>query len=325
MEQFRVENLCVTYKGKNRRVKAVDDVSFEMESGDSLGIIGESGSGKSTMIHAFLRLLTEQTADISGRVYFDQQDLLSCAEKELQKLRWNEIAVVFQKSMNSLSQIHKIGTQFEDVYKAHRTVSSKKEMRKKICALFEKVNLDSRVYDMYPFELSGGMQQRLNIALSLMFDPALLIMDEATTALDVITQGQIIEELIEMEKDMSITRIMITHDISVVAEACKKVMVLYAGRLVEFGTVEDIIKNPKHPYTKGLIRSFPALYGKKQALKSIPGVLPDLSEAQKGCIFAPRCEYATEECHCKRPEEYLAGGIHRVACHQYGGSADAKK
>lgn len=323
MERLKVEKLCVTYKGKNKRVKAVDQVSFEVEAGDSLGIIGESGSGKSTMIHAFLRLLSPEAAEVSGKVYFDQQDLLSCSEQELQKLCWNEIAVVFQKSMNSLSQIHKIGTQFEDVYKAHKTVKNKKELRDNICALFEKVNLDSRIYDMYPFELSGGMQQRLNIALSLMFQPALLIMDEATTALDVITQGQIIEELMEMERNMSITRFMITHDISVVAEACKKVMVLYAGRLVEFGTVEDIIKSPKHPYTQGLIQSFPALYGEKRDLKSIPGVLPDLSEEHKGCIFADRCEYACRECFEKRPQEYLLEGIHRVACHRYGGKIDA--
>ena len=166
------------------------------------------------------------------------------------------------------------------------------------------------------------MQQRLNIALSIMFNPALLIMDEATTALDVVTQGQILEELMEMEKSMSITRLMITHDLSVVATSCKKILVLYAGRMMEFGTVEDILKNPRHPYTQGLIASFPSLYGEKAMLKSIPGILPDMAQECPGCIFAPRCPYATPECAQERPADRNVGGIHRVACHRCKGGSN---
>lgn len=322
MKKLSVEDLSVTYCGKHKQVKAVDHVSFSIEAGDSLGIIGESGSGKSTMINAFLRLLPEKTSRVTGKVLFDQDELLTCSPKRLQELRWKEIAVVFQKSMNSLSQIHTIGSQFEDVYKVHGPKLGKKEMRERICGLFEKVNLNARIYDMYPFELSGGMQQRLNIALSIMFDPALLIMDEATTALDVVTQGQILDELMEMEKSMSITRLMITHDLSVVAASCKKILVLYAGRLMEFGTVEDILKNPRHPYTQGLIQSFPSLYGEKTELKSIPGILPDMAEECPGCIFAPRCPYADEQCRRVRPGDYELGGIHKAACHKCGGSSN---
>lgn len=247
MNKLNIEDLSVVYHGKEKQVRAVDHVSFSVDAGDSLGIIGESGSGKSTMIHALLRLLPEKTGETQGRIWFDDTDLLTCDEKTLRKLRWKEIAVVFQRSMNSLSQIHTIGEQFEDVYRVHEPRAAKAQMKEIICGLFEKVNLNPRIYNMYPFELSGGMQQRLNIALSIMFSPALLIMDEATTALDVVTQGQILDELMEMEKTMSITRLMITHDLSVVATSCKKILVLYAGRLMEFGTVEDILKNPSTP------------------------------------------------------------------------------
>ena len=178
MEKFTVKDLNITYNGKNgKKVYAVDDISFELKAGESLGIIGESGSGKSTMIHSFLRLLPEKTAAVTGHAYFDDIDLLNCGEKELKDLRWKEIAVVFQKSMNSLSQIHKIGTQFEDIYRVHHPKARKQEMKEAICNLLEIVNLGPHVYQMYPFELSGGMQQRLNIALSLMFHPSLLIMD----------------------------------------------------------------------------------------------------------------------------------------------------
>ena len=184
------------------------------------------------------------------------------------------------------------------------------------------MNLGPHVYQMYPFELSGGMQQRLNIALSLMFHPSLLIMDEATTALDVITQGQIMDEISEIEKRFSITRIMITHDLSVVASSCERILVIYAGRLVEYGKKEEILRKPLHPYTQGLIQSFPSLYGKKEQLKSIPGTLPDLSQTYQGCIFAPRCRYASERCFKIRPQQYILEGDHKVACHKYGEKKD---
>lgn len=322
MNKLNIEDLSVVYHGKEKQVRAVDHVSFSVDAGDSLGIIGESGSGKSTMIHALLRLLPEKTGETQGHIWFDDTDLLTCDEKTLRKLRWKEIAVVFQRSMNSLSQIHTIGEQFEDVYRVHEPRAAKAQMKEIICGLFEKVNLNPRIYNMYPFELSGGMQQRLNIALSIMFSPALLIMDEATTALDVVTQGQILDELMEMEKTMSITRLMITHDLSVVATSCKKILVLYAGRLMEFGAVEDILKNPQHPYTQGLIASFPSLYGEKTALKSIPGILPDMSKECPGCIFAPRCPYADERCYAQRPADVELGGIHRAACHRCKGGAN---
>lgn len=317
MKNIEVKNLSIKYQSAGKEITAIDNVSFFINEGDSIGIIGESGSGKSTMMNALLRILPK-TALIEGEILFNNENLLLCSNKRLQELRWKEIAVVFQKSMNSLSPIHTIGEQFEDIYRSHDSKIEKNLLKDKIYGLFDKVSLNHKIYDMYPFELSGGMQQRLCIALSLMFNPSVLIMDEATTALDVVTQGQILDELIELEKKESITRIMITHDLSVVTASCKKILVLYAGRMMEFGTIEDIIKNPKHPYTIGLIKSFPSLYGEKSALKSIGGTLPDLSQNIEGCIFAPRCEYSTEKCKKFRPKEYSVDGLHKVTCHRYG-------
>lgn len=319
MSILKVENLCVTYTGRGKKVYAVDDVSFEIEKGDSLGIIGESGSGKSTMALAILKLIDKKTADITGKVIYNNDDLLMCGEARLKQLRWKEIAVVFQKSMNSLSPVHKIGEQFEDVYKVHDSSANSKFIKDHVLKLFELVNLAPRVYDSYPHELSGGMLQRVSIALSLIHDPSLLIMDEATTALDVVTQGQILNEIMKLEKEFSATRMMITHDLSVIATSCKKVIVMYAGRLMEIGYVEDILMNPIHPYTQGLIKSFPSLRGEKKELKAIRGALPDLSEVNNGCIFAARCDYAKDICFKQRPKPVDISKVHKVACHLCGG------
>lgn len=318
---LELQDLCVTYHTGKNGLKAVDHVSFGIERGDTLGIIGESGSGKSTIVMAMLRQLDKRYADISGKAVFDGQDLLSLPEDEFKRLLWKRIAIVFQKSMNSLSPVHRIGTQFEDIYRVHWPKATKQEIRARAIELFELVNLPERVYTLYPHELSGGMMQRLSIVLSLMFNPDLLIMDEATTALDVVTQGQILNEIMKLEKGMNLTRIMITHDLSVVASSCRKIMVLYAGQMMEFGTVEQVINCHLHPYTEGLILSFPSLYGEKQALRGIPGTLPDLTNPPKGCVFAPRCPHATEKCLNERPgiTEQVSG--HFTACHLYGEEA----
>ena len=218
--------------------------------------------------------------------------------------------------MNSLSPVHRLGSQFEDIYRVHEPHATKAQIHDRAVELFKLVNLPERVYRLYPHELSGGMMQRFSIVLSLMFNPDLLIMDEATTALDVVTQGQLLREIMKLEAGLNLTRIMITHDLSVVASACRKTLVLYSGQVMEFGTVEQVIKQHLHPYTEGLIRSFPSLYGEKQALRGIPGSLPDLTDPPKGCVFAPRCPYATERCRQERPQvrEYEPG--HFAACHR---------
>ncbi len=314
---LELQDLCVTYRSGEKRCKAVDHVSFGIERGDTLGIIGESGSGKSTIVMAMLRQLDPRYTDISGSVLFDGQDLRKLSDDDFKRLLWKRIAIVFQKSMNSLSPVHRIGSQFEDIYRTHQPRASKAEIRARALELFELVNLPERVYTLYPHELSGGMMQRLSIVLSLMFSPDLLIMDEATTALDVVTQGQILREIMKLEQGMNLTRIMITHDLSVVTSACRKIMVLYAGQMMEFGTVEQVMKKHLHPYTEGLIRSFPSLYGEKQALRGIPGTLPDLTNPPEGCVFAPRCPYATEQCRRQRPAVVEHAPGHFAACHRY--------
>lgn len=297
---LEVRGLNVTYVGRGRRVAAVRDVSFSIENGDSLGIVGESGSGKSTLATALLRLHPSY-AEINGEAIFDGRDLLSISDTEMDEIRWVKIAAVFQKAMNSLSPVHRIVTQIEDIYRVHFPSASSAEIETRALELLRLVNLPPRVYRLYPHEMSGGMLQRAAIAISLLHGPKLLIFDEATTALDVVTQGQILKEIVDMERTMHTTRIMITHDMSVVAATCSKVAVMYAGELMEFGLVADVLTHPAHPYTRGLIASFPSLKGENAKLTSIPGSLPDLSEPSSGCVFAPRCGHADERCRTQRP------------------------
>lgn len=320
MSLLSIKNENVIYKVKGKSIHAVNNVSFEVEQQDSLGIVGESGSGKSTLAMSILRLLPKKITEVTGEIIFQDRDIFSLSEKELEDIRWKEISVVFQKSMNSLSPIHKIGSQMADIYKIHDSSSSNEEIENIMAELLELVNLPRRVYTMYQHELSGGMMQRVSIALSLMHNPKLIIMDEATTALDVITQGQILNEITELEKKLKITRIMITHDMSVVANTCKKIAVMYAGFLVEFGFVIDIISNPKHPYTQGLLKSFPSLVGERGKLRGISGSLPDLSVSHEGCIFENRCPKKMNICLTEKPKISKLENGRIVMCHLAGGN-----
>lgn len=318
---LELKDFNVTYVNKDKKVYAVKNANFTINKGDSLGIVGESGSGKSTMATALLRLLPERTTEISGEALFLDKNLVTMNNEELKSIRWNELAVVFQKSMNSLSPVHRIGAQIEDIYRVHKPNASKKEVFERISYLLKLVNLSDRVYKLYPHELSGGMLQRISIAISLIHDPSLLILDEATTALDVVTQGQILEEIVKMEKELDMTRIMITHDMSVVAASCNKIAVMYAGEFMEVGLVKDVLKNPKHPYTKGLLSSFPSLRGEKSELSAIKGSLPDLSKQYDHCIFAPRCEFATDKCRTSKPQDVKLSDGRTVSCFLYGGES----
>jgi peptide/nickel transport system ATP-binding protein len=316
---LEVRNLNITYKMEQKSIYAVKDAVFMIEQGDSLGIVGESGSGKSTLAMAVLRLLHPATAEVTGSIRFMGADLLELNNEKMRELRWNELAVVFQKSLNSLSPVHRIGEQIEDIYRVHKPNASKKEIYERVNLLFDMVNLSQRVYRLYPHELSGGMLQRVSIAVSLLHEPSLLILDEATTALDVVTQGQILEEIKKMEQSLSLTRMMITHDMSVVASSCNKIAVMYAGEILEIGLVKEVLSTPRHPYTQGLIASFPALRGKKSELKSIAGSLPDLSKTFNYCIFAPRCEQARQACFDQKPVVTHLTGHSWVKCNLYEG------
>lgn len=322
---LEIKDLNVTYINKKRSVYAVRDANFEIFEGDSLGLVGESGSGKSTLATALLRLHSKHSTQITGEANFLNRNLITLPEKDLKNIRWSELSVVFQKSMNSFSPVHRIGEQIEDIYRVHNPKATKKEIKERTAYLLSLVNLSDRVYKLYPHELSGGMIQRVSIAVSLLHNPKLLILDEATTALDVVTQGQILDEILKMEQEMDMTRIMITHDMSVVASSCNKVAIMYAGEIVEFGFVKDIIPNPKHPYTKGLLSSFPSLKGEKKELKGIPGFLPDLSIKHEGCIFASRCDSVMEICKKVSPNRTELDDDQYVRCHLYGGDKDGKQ
>lgn len=319
MELLNIRNLSITYKMKSKNIMAVDDISLSINEGESMGIVGESGSGKSTLALGVLRLLPDNMAGITGSIKFLGKEMTELSEQELREIRWKKLSVVFQKSMNSLSPVHRIGRQIEDIYRVHDSKTPKAEVKGKIIKLFDMVNLSERVYDLYPHELSGGMLQRVSIALSLLHEPNLVIFDEATTALDVVTQGQILNEIKKLEKSMNVTRIMITHDVSVVATSCKKVAVMYAGRLMEYGDVDTVLTNPAHPYTQGLLKSFPSLRGERVNLRGIKGSLPDLSEINEGCVFARRCEKAKEICCRKRPGNIVLSDKQTAACFLYGG------
>ncbi|WP_040214523.1 ABC transporter ATP-binding protein [Clostridium polynesiense] len=318
MALLEIRDLNVTYKTNEKNVYAVQHVNLDICEQDSIGIVGESGSGKSTMAMAILQLLPKDITEVTGSVVFQGKDLLKLSESELAELRWKDISVVFQKALNALSPVHKIGKQMADVYRVHYPNENKEVIKKRVYEMLELVNLSDRVYDSYPHELSGGMMQRVSIALSLLHNPKLLVLDEATTALDVVTQSQILKEVMELEEKMKLTRIMITHDVSVVASTCKKVAVMYAGCLMEVGNVTDVLLKAKHPYTQGLLKSFPSFKGEKSNLRGIPGSLIDLASVQKGCPFAARCSKATDICFNKKPEIRSFSDTWKVACHKAG-------
>ncbi|MBO4235236.1 MAG: ABC transporter ATP-binding protein [Firmicutes bacterium] len=323
MSLLELKNVNINYKTPLKTVYAVQDASLIVEEQESVGIVGESGSGKSTLAMGILRLLPDNIIEVNGEALMNGRDLLSMEEKELQEVRWKEVSVVFQKSMNALSPVHKIGAQMEDIYRVHYPNEDKQVIKDRIMELLNLVNLSDRVYYSYPHELSGGMMQRVAIALALIFEPKLLIMDEATTALDVVTQTQILNEIIELEKKIKIARIMITHDMSVVSSTCKKVVVMYAGRIMEHGLVEDVLVNPQHPYTQGLMRSFPSFTGEKTNLRGIEGNLPDMSILPTGCVFADRCPYADDRCKSEIPSLFDKGPEWKVACFRLeGGEAN---
>lgn len=316
-----IRDLSVGYLTGSGVVRAVEHVSLQLYPGESMGLVGESGSGKSTMAAALLRLLPKGLSRVSGEILFKGKDLLKMSERELTELRWKELSVVFQKSMNAMSPVHRIGEQIDDVYRIHEPGATREAVRERVTELLSVVNLGPRVLDLYPHELSGGMLQRVSIALSLLHRPDLVVFDEATTALDVITQGQILKEIVRLESELDLTSIIITHDISVVAQTCKRVAVMYAGRLMEVGAVDVVLKDPSHPYMRGLIESFPSLTGERKVIKGIPGSLPDLSSPPKGCVFAPRCREAIDICHQEVPKSVDLGDRHVAACHLIGGGA----
>ncbi len=315
MPLLEVENLRTYYFTRAGAVRAVDGVSFFVEKGEVFGLAGESGCGKTTAGLSILRLLPPYGRIVGGHIIFDGTDLLGIRESVFRRrYRWKRISMIFQGAMNALNPVFRVGDQIAEAIMLHEKVS-KEEAMEKVRELFKRVGIEPSRVDNYPHEFSGGMRQRAMIAMALACNPELVIADEPTTALDVVIQGQILDLLRKLKEEYDLSVILITHDMSVIAELCNRVGIMYAGKLVECADVRTIFKEPAHPYTQGLISAIPSLTGPKVRLKSIPGAPPDLLNPPKGCRFHPRCPYATGKCRREEPKYTQVGKLHWVACH----------
>ena len=297
-EILKVKDLSVN----NNSVKILKNISFNIKKGEILGIVGESGCGKSTLIRALIQMMNKSEEIISGEILFNERNLLSLDSKQIRKLRGNNLAVIFQNPGATLNPIRKIGKQFVQTMQSHMNIN-KNEALEKAANMLEKVNLkDSKcILNSYPFELSGGMKQRFTIALAMILEPEILIADEPTSALDVTVQAQVVKEMMSLRDNFQTSIIIVTHSMSVISQMVDKVAVMYSGNMVEYGDKEDILRNPKHPYTKALIDAVPKLNGTMP--KGIKGNPPLFTENITGCSFAPRCEKCNEV--CIKNQQYL--------------------
>jgi peptide/nickel transport system ATP-binding protein len=316
MPLLEVKNLKTYFKIRRGSVKAVDDVSFAVERGEAMGLVGESGCGKTTVSLSVLRILPSNGTIKSGEVLFKNVDLVKLTENEMRtQIRWKGISIVFQGAMNALNPVYKIGDQIVEAIALHEPDVSRGEANKRVEVLFELVGVDPTRSSNYPHEFSGGMRQRAMIAMALACNPALLIADEPGTALDVIVAAQVLKLMKDLREKLNLSMIMISHDLSIVAETCQKTAIMYGGKIVEYSDVRTVFKEPLHPYTQGLMGAFPGIKAAKTRMISIPGSPPDLLYPPPACRFHPRCQYAMDICKTKEPELIDIGKAHCVACH----------
>lgn len=310
-----VRNLSVNYlTDENVPLCAVEDLSFRVEQGKSLGIVGESGCGKTTIMLAVMRLLPEAGRITKGQVLFDGEDILQVSEAQMCRLRWAEISMVFQGAMNALNPVRTIESQIVEALVRHDTVDTRKQARKRAGELLELVGIQTERARDYPHHYSGGMRQRAVIAMALACNPRVLIADEPTTALDVMIQAQIINLLVKLQKELNLGMVMVTHNLGLVSEICDDVLVMYGGKLAELGDRNRIFNNPKHPYTRLLMKAFPDVEHPDAELASIPGVPPRLDDLPPGCRFAPRCPYCRDRCKVEAPAVVQSDPMHWYAC-----------
>ncbi|MFP3255567.1 MAG: ABC transporter ATP-binding protein [Thermoplasmata archaeon] len=332
MVLLSVQDLTIHYKVASGWVRAVENVSIDVDSKETLGLVGESGSGKTTLAYAITQLLPKNAYVKGGKIIYQGKDLLKLSMKddgtldifneEIRKIRWKDISMIFQAALNAFNPVYKVGDQIIEAIMAHKDIEYE-DARKEVERLYEFVGIPKDRIDNYPHEYSGGMKQRAMIAMALALSPRLVLADEPTTALDVITQDRILLEIQNLQKETGISMILITHDVSVVAEVSNKVAVMYAGKIVEKGSTVEVFKHYAHPYTEGLMASFPTIVGEKRRLASIPGSPPDLVNPPKGCRFHPRCPYAKDICMEQEPPLIEISPGHFTACHfareLYGG------
>ena len=316
---LEVQGLTTYYTTASGPVRAVEDVSFFVERGEGLGLAGESGCGKTTVALSLLRVLPPNGKIVRGKILLDGEDIVKLSEKEMrEKIRWKGISLIFQGAMNALNPVYRIGDQIIEAILTHEPHITKKEAEKRVKKLFELVGLEPSRITNYPHEFSGGMRQRAMIAMAIACNPKLLIADEPGTALDVIVQAQILRLLRSLKQKLNLAMILISHDLSIIAETCENVAIMYAGKIVEIGQTISIFKKPLHPYTQGLIAAFPSIKSKRMRMYAIPGNPPDLLNPPQGCRFHPRCKYAMDICLKEAPPLIEIEKGHFVACHLVG-------
>lgn len=313
MNLLEVEGLRTYFLTRRGAVKAVDGVNFNVAEGEVLGLAGESGCGKTTTALSIMKLVPPPGQILDGKVVFDGKDIVQIAENEMRDVRWKGISIVFQGAMNALNPVLTVGKQIAEAILAHEDIT-KDEAWKRVKDLLGLVGIGGERVKDYPHEFSGGMRQRVMIAMALACNPRLLIADEPITALDVIVQRQVLAVMKDLQRKLHLSMILITHDLSVIAQTCDRAAIMYAGKIVEQASVTSIFQHPLHPYTKALIGSFPSIRGPKKSLMSIPGAPPELLNPPTGCRFHPRCPYSTDVCRKEEPIP-RAEREHFVACH----------
>ena len=312
-----VDHLTVNYELEDETVEAVRDVSFKVEKGKTLGLVGETGAGKTTTALAILNLIPDPPGVIKGgKIMLDGENVLEKSMKEMTHIRGKEVSMIFQDPMTSLNPVFTVGDQIAEALMIHENLD-KGAAFKKAQEMLEVVGIPGERAHEYPHQFSGGMKQRVVIAIALACNPQLLIADEPTTALDVTIQAQVLDLMKELKKKYGMAMILITHDLGIIAETCDDVAVMYAGQIIERGSLEEIFNTARHPYTEGLFNSLPNIADRKERLKPIPGLMPDPTKLPKGCAFAPRCPYAKDSCIDKMPEEIHFGGTHYCRCSGY--------
>ncbi len=324
---LEIKDLCVEFNTVEGCVKAINHLSYKLSKGEKLGIVGESGSGKSVSSLGVMQLIPNPPGKITGgEILYKGEDIVNKSEKEMEKIRGNEISMIFQEPMTSLNPIIKCGTQIAESLRLHRGLN-KKEAFSEAVKMMKAVgiaNPEVRAHE-YPHQMSGGMRQRVMIAMALACKPQILIADEPTTALDVTIQAQILDLIRDLNEEMDTGVIFITHDLGVVRELCDNVIVMYTGRIVEKATVDELFNDPKHPYTKGLMKAIPRITKDRPPLETIEGSVPNPTETIEGCSFWPRCPYATELCKTKEPPVVDLENDRQVKCHMYAEEEEALK
>ncbi len=313
---LEVQDLVVDYVGEKSVVRAVDRVSLSVGKGEFLGVVGESGCGKSTLCFAIARLLSPPAEITAGSVRFAGKDLVQLREGQLRHLRWREYSVVMQSAMNALNPVMTVGAQLVDAMQAHERVS-KQKARERAAEVLRLVRIDPLHLQSYPHQLSGGMRQRAMIAMALVFTPNLIIMDEPTSALDVVAQRALMKQILDLQKQLGFAVIFVTHDMSLVSNFADRVAIMYAGQIVELGSTRALFRDPKHPYSTGLLQAFPSIHGEKQRLLGIPGSPPDLRFPPPGCRFNPRCPLVHERCVELEPAAVTLADRDIVRCHLF--------